>query len=185
VNDSQVPQPGSQSGQQPEFPGVPDGQPPLAQPGQGWVPVSDAYPAKGRSKLWIVVLAIVGGVIALAAIIWFLPGNDGKVLFTTKQPQAGFSCGDIPDTVTSMSKGTHAWVVVVFKEKMDDQPVTLEATLNGQLLASPETLPVSKTNGQKCLADNETDLAQLPPGTYKFTVRHRGEVESEGTLTVK
>lgn len=183
MNDNQMPQPG-QTGQQPEFPGVPAGPPP-AQPGQGWVPVSDAAPAKGRSKLWIVVLVVVGILVALGVASRFLPNNDGKVLFTTKQPQAGFSCGDIPATVTSMSAGTHAWVVVVFKDKMDDQPVTLEATLNGQLVAAPSTLPVSKTNGEKCLADNETDLAQLPPGTYKFTVRHRGEVESEGTLTVK
>jgi hypothetical protein len=185
VNDNGVPQQPPQPPQPPAWatpPPVPAGQPPAFPEGTGWAAAAPA--PKGRSKLWIVG-AIVAGIVALGIIgAIFLPSNAGKVLFTTTKPQEGYSCNSIPNTVTSINVGTHAWVVIVFKEKMDDQPVTLEASLNGETLGS-SPISVSETKGESCLADVETDLSTLPAGTYKFTVKHRGEVEAEGTLTIK
>jgi hypothetical protein len=146
---------------------------------------SGAPPQKTRSKLWRVgtAIGVVVVLLVVAAVVGaLLPNQKGKVLFVTDQPSQGTSCR-FDHTVTSMDAGTHAWLVIVFKDTMDDQPVTAEIFYNG-LSTGSYTWPVSETKGLDCGYD-DTDLSDLQPGEYKVVVTHRGEVEAEGTLTVK
>lgn len=160
-------------------PGAPQGYPTTA----GW---AAPPPPRRRSRLAIVVGVIVVGVVALiavGAVLSFLqPSQAGKVVFVTTEPKQGDSC-HFNNTVTTINAGTHAWVVIVFREKMDDQPVSVTLSYNGESLA-PIPYAVSDTKGLACIADR-ADLGIFPAGTWKFTVTHRGETEAEGTLTIK
>ena len=171
-------------GAPPPFPGeVPTPAAPWApgtpMPGAPWVAPK---PAGGRRRLGIIAVVIVVIVAAIVAVGLLLPSQAGKVVFVTTAPHSGDRC-NFGNTVTSINQGTDAWVVIVFKNKMDDQPVSLDISMNGTAFPT-YTYPVSNTQGFGCVVE-ETSLKVFPAGDYKFVAHHRGEVEAEGELVIK
>jgi hypothetical protein len=140
-------------------------------------------PTSGRSRLGIIAIGIVGVVVAgvIAAVV-LLPKGPAKIVFTTTQPAQGSSC-DVKDTVDHVKAGTDVWMLINFQSKMDETPITVSVTKNGESLGD-YPYDVSKTKGWGCIYD-EHSLADFPAGTYVFTAHHGDHVEAEGTLVIE
>ncbi len=157
--------------------------PPPAAP-QGWAPPPAA--PQGQSPVMKIVVAIAGlvlvaGVVIAIGVVAKAMQGPASIVFTTTEPGLSGTCDDIGDLVDSVTADTEVWVVVNFREVMDDSQVVVTVNKDGEDLA---TWTSDDNEGFGCLVEIEP-LSGLEPGEYKFTARVGDRIEAEGTLTVK
>jgi hypothetical protein len=148
---------------------------------QGW-----AAPPAGPG-LQSQIMKIVVGVAALALIVGGimvfrnLTSGPASIVFTTTEPGTGGTCEDIGDLVDSVTAGTEVWMVVNFRDVMDDSQVVVTVNKDGEDLG---TLTYDDNKGFGCVVEIEP-FSDYEPGEYKFTARVGDRIEAEGTLTIK
>jgi hypothetical protein len=136
----------------------------------------------GAIAVFIVAIVVVGIVVGM-----LLPGNAGKVIFTTESPtDSGAKTCEIGPKVDSISVGTPVYAVYFYKDRLTNETVTLTIAKDGvQKYSLP--LSSSETNGIDCLED-PSNLSEIltDAGAYDFKLTtSSGNVVSEGILTIK
>jgi hypothetical protein len=130
-------------------------------------------------------IVMLGGLAILAVLagILFMYGSEkGQVMFTTIDPNGGNGCV-VTNRVTAIDRGTHAWMVVVFKSPVGKDQMSVQFRQNGVYLGA-YTWPVEE-EFEKAGCTWGEDLATYEPGDWTFTILRNGKVEEEGTLTIR
>ena len=138
-------------------------------------------PGTGINLLGLTI--VVGGLIIvalLAGLVFVMRSEQGKVMFTTTDPNGGNSCV-VTNQVTTISQGTHAWMVAVFTSPIGDQTITVQVTKNNVYVWS-YTWPIETARGGNCTWG--PDMATYEPGRWTFAFSRDGKVEESGTLTI-
>jgi hypothetical protein len=151
-----------------------------------WAELTAVPPSRGSGpRIGVFGLVFLVGILAIFAVVAtiFITFNNqrGQVLFTTVDPNGGNSCV-VTSKVTTISAGTHAWMVAVFKSPVKDEQITVEARRDGVYVWS-YTWPVEVVRGGNCTWGE--DLASYPAGTWTFTFTRNGALEERGTITIK
>jgi hypothetical protein len=132
-----------------------------------------------------IVSAIVGVVIVVGVLAYFLAGqigligNKGKILFGTA---AGPNLCTVGNPTTTVRTGDPLFIAAIMKDRIQgDEAFTFEVWKDGQQYL---VTPVNG-NGQAfdCYGNTE-DLGLLDPGAYVFEVLKGTDVEARGELTV-
>jgi hypothetical protein len=152
-------------------------------PPQGWA----APPAapQGQSPVMKIVVAIAGlvlvagAVIAIGVVAKAMQG-PASIVFTTTEPSADFAC-EVGDKVDSVSSDTEVWIVINFRDRMDDSRINVTITKDGEDF---DTFYYDDAEGYDCVSGIEP-ISGLDPGVYKFTAKVGDRIEAEGTLTIK
>ena len=149
-----------------------------------WAELTALPPKHRRPRIGALgLIAIAAGLVLVAALVGLLilvRSEQGQVMFTTTDPHGGNSCIVI-DRVSTVPAGTHAWMVMMLGDRLDDQPLTMDVLHDGAPYWS-YTWPISDSQGRMCTYSD--DLASYPPGTWTFTFTHAGKTEATGTLTI-
>jgi hypothetical protein len=127
--------------------------------------------------LFVCVLAVAG----LGALLYTVNSEKGQVMFTTTDPNGGNGCV-VLSRVTTVPRGTHAWMVAMFAQPVDDRSMSVEVAYNGAVYWS-YTWPPGTGKGAMCTWEPR-DLAYFPRGSFTFTFIRGGAVEMSGTLTI-
>ena len=144
-------------------------------------PSSRSGPRIGGFSL-IFMLGALAIVAVVAGLLFTFASERGQVMFTTTDPNGGNAC-IVTNKVTAIDRGTHAWVVVVFKRPVGQDHMSIQFRQNGAYVWA-YTWPSSEKAEQGSCTWGE-DLATYDPGTWTFTVLRNGTVEEEGTITIR
>ena len=125
----------------------------------------------------LVVLGVIGYVLS--------PKHGGQVIFTTDAPTAsGAATCDLGNQVTTVTTGTPVYANFFYKSRLTGETVTLTIIKDGSVLDT-STLTADQSNGVDCVESN-ANLGDLAPGVYEFKLTSsKGDVVSDGTLTIK
>ena len=164
--------------------GVPPA-PPYGAPPPAWGAPAPTAPARSRlsRRLIVTVIAIVV-VVAIGAVgLAVLNSDDGKVQFSkTAYDQSKTAC-HMDNAITAANAGDTIFMIAAFKDTLEaGQSFTLTVTKDGQ--NSGDSGPTSLPSKFNCYIE-KTGLKLTGPGVYKFTFTKDGNVEAEGTLTIK
>ena len=144
-------------------------------------PSSRSGPRIGGFSL-IFMLGALAIVAVVAGILFTFASERGQVMFTTTDPNGGNSC-IVTNRVTAIDRGTHAWMVVVFKRPVGKDQMSVQFRQNGVYMGG-YTWPSSEETEQGSCTWGE-DLATYDPGAWTFTVLRNETVEEEGTITIR
>ena len=109
-----------------------------------------------------------------------LTAGPGDIVFTTTKPAEDFKC-EVKDKVESVTAGTDVWMIINFRNRMDDSVIDVTVTKDGQEF---DSFYYDEAKGYDCISEISS-FSDLDPGTYKFTAKIGDKIEAEGTLVVK
>ena len=182
------------AGQTPSGAALPAWGPPPAPDRRDAAPLPASGPRTPAASPWsgiakripAAVGAVIIAMVALELIRQTLTASpNGKVIFTTDAPTAsGAQTCQLGNQVTSVLAGTAVYANYFYKSPLVGETVTRTITKDGSILDT-YTLPSGQSNGIPCLESTE-NLSVLAPGVYEFKLTSlKGDVVSDGTLTVK
>ncbi|MGD0122018.1 MAG: hypothetical protein ABSC46_05615 [Candidatus Limnocylindrales bacterium] len=171
-------------------PPAPYGAPPApyGAPPPAWgAPAPTAAPKSSIGKRIIIGVGVVVIALVVLGVIGYVlsPKHGGQVIFTTDAPTAsGAATCDLGNQVTTVTTGTPVYANFFYKSRLTGETVTLTIIKDGSVLDT-STLTADQSNGVDCVESN-ANLGDLAPGVYEFKLTSsKGDVVSDGTLTIK
>jgi hypothetical protein len=154
--------------------------PPPPPPPQDWAAPPVASAAKSQIMKIVVGVAAVALVVGGIMVFRALTAGPGAIIFTTTEPGVDFAC-NVGDQVDSVSSDTEVWMVINFRDRMDDSRINVTVTKDGEDF---DAFYYDDAEGYDCISEIEP-FSGLEPGVYKFTAEVGDRIEAEGSLTIK